>query len=174
MNQSQRRWYRETKKSEVDLIAKSCNRFARGIEVKAFVIVFFVVMGVCGLPDSWLHKFACFLGGLIVCVLCYCMPTCRIGVGIGVTASVLCLFKLLATIGLYPSVKVVALLGLPIVVLHAYARFLFNFSDRIHRLERMEVKQAANIMRIMSFVGIDFPRGLSCSRKICTLLEKTA
>lgn len=173
MNQSMQLWYQRTKKSEVDLIANSCSRFARGLAVKSFAIVFFVVMGICGLPASGPHKLIYFLGGLIVSILCYRIRKCQVGLGIGLTASIVCLLKLLDTVGVYQFAKIAVLLGLPIAVLHTYARFLLNFSDRIHWLERTKVKQAANIMRIMFFLGIDFPRGLSCSKKICILLGKT-
>ena len=173
MNQSMQLWYQRTKKSEVDLIANSCSRFARGLAVKSFAIVFFVVMGICGLPASGSHKLIYFLGGLIVSVLCYCIRKCQVGLGIVLVASTVYLFKLLDTVGACQFAKISVLLGLPIAVLQTYAMYLLNFSDRIHRLERTKVKQAANIMRIMFFLGIDFPRGLSCSKKICTLLGKT-
>ena len=130
-------------------------------------------MGICGLPASGPHRLIYFLCGLIVFILCYRIRKCQVGLGIGLAASIVCVFKLLDTVGGYQFAKIAVLLGLPIAVLHTYARFLLNFSDRIHRLERTKVKQAANIMRIMFFLGIDFPRGLSCSKKICILLGTT-
>ena len=109
-------WYPFVRKAEVNSVAQSCRRFARGLVVKAVVVV-------------------------LVCAM----------VCVG---------------GLPQFLKVSAVLALPVFAFYRYGRFLVKFAAGIHELEVRQVLHAAKVMRIMAFLGVDFPRGLSCAKKL--------
>ena len=91
----------------------------------------------------------------------------RFAGGLVVKAVVVVLVCAVACVGGLPQfLKVSAVLALPVFVFYRYGRFLVKFAAGIHELEIQQVLHAAKVMRIMAFAGVDFPRGLSCAKKL--------
>ena len=91
----------------------------------------------------------------------------RFAGGLAVKAFVVVSVCVMACVGGLPQfLRVSAVLALLVFVFYWYGRFLVQFAVGIHELEVRQVLHAAKVMRIMAFVGVDFPRGLSCAKKI--------